>query len=122
LLPLAGFLAVRIRTRTERSVLLATVFVLGVLFARLAGMRVNWSMTLLSWSWPLTVLLAALAVGLASLECWRRASHERMSSSRRGKLWRSVLELSSTVLLFDLFVGVSGVVVFNICVLAGRLF
>src|SRR5215472_9895162 len=50
LLPLAGFLAVRIRTRAERSMLLAAVFVLGALVARLAGMRVNWSMTLLSWS------------------------------------------------------------------------
>ena len=120
LLPLAGFLAVRIRTRAGRSMLLAAVFVLGALVARLAGMRVNWSMTLLSWSWPLTVLLAALAVGLASLECWRRASHERLSSDRRGKLWRSLLTLAGNVVLFDLFLGVGSVVVFNVCALAGK--
>jgi hypothetical protein len=120
LLPLAGFLAVRMRTRTKRSMLLTTIFVLGALVARLAGMRVNWSMTLLSWSWPLTFLLAALAVGLASLECWRQVSHERMSSGRRGKLWRSVLTLVGNVVLFDLFLGVSSVIVFNVCVLACR--
>jgi hypothetical protein len=122
LLPLAGFLAVRMRTRTKRSMLLAAVFVLSALVARLAGMRVNWSMTLLSWNWPLTFLLVTLAVGLASLECWRRASRERMSSGRRGKLWRSVLTLVGNVVLFDLFLGVSSVVVFNACALAGRCF
>jgi len=120
LLPLAGFLAVRMRTRTKRSMLLTTVFVLGALVARLAGMRVNWSMTLLSWNWPLTFLLAVLAVGLASLECWRQASHERASSSRWGKLWRSVLTLAGNVVLFDLFLGVSSVIVFNVCALACR--
>jgi hypothetical protein len=120
LLPLAGFLAVRMRTRTKRSMLLAAVFVLGALVARLAGMRVNWSMTLLSWNWPLTFLLVTLAMGLASLECWRRTTHERMSSGRRGKLWCSVLTLVGNVVLFDLFLGMSSVVVFNVCALAGR--
>lgn len=120
LLPLAGFLAVRMRTRTTRSMLLTTVFVLGALVARLAGMRVNWSMTLLSWNWPLTFGLAALAVGLASLECWRRASHECTPSDRRGKLWRSVLTLTGNIVLFDLFLGASSVVVFNVCALACR--
>ncbi len=120
LLPLAGFLAVRMRNRTMRSVLLAAVFVLGALVARLVGMRVSWSTPLLSWTWPLTFLLAALAVGLASLECWRRASHERMSSGRWEKLWYPLLTLISNIILFDLFLGVSSVVVFNVCALAGR--
>ncbi|EFH88140.1 hypothetical protein [Ktedonobacter racemifer] len=120
LLPLAGFLVVRMRTRAERRMLLAAVFVLGALVARLVGVRVNWSTTLLSWNWPLTFLLITLAVGLASLECWRRVSHERMSSGRRGKLWRSMLTLASSVVLFDLFLGVSSVVFFNVCGLAGR--
>ncbi|HLZ58591.1 MAG TPA: hypothetical protein VKR06_16760 [Ktedonosporobacter sp.] len=119
LLPLAGFLAVRMRTRSKRSMLLAAVFILGALVARLSGMRVNWNMTLLSWSWPLTLGLAVLTVGLACLECWRRASHERTFSDRLGKLWRSVLTLTGDVVLFDLLVGMSSVVVFNACALAG---
>lgn len=120
LLPLAGFLAVRMRTRAERRMLLAAVFVLGALVARLVGVRVNWSTTLLSWNWPLTFLLVTLAVGLASLECWRRASHERTSSDRWGKLWRSVLTLTGDVVLFDLLLGVSSVVIFNVCALVCR--
>jgi hypothetical protein len=117
LLPLAGFLAVRMRTRAKRSLLLVAVFVLGALVARLSGMRVNWNMTLLSWNWPLTFGLAALTVGLASLECWRRASDERTPSDRWRKLWHTVLTLAGDVVLFDLLLGVSSVVVFNVCAL-----
>lgn len=119
LFPLAGFLAVRLRTRAGRRMLLAGVFILGALVARLVGVRVDWSTTLLSWNWPLTFLFVTLAVGLASLECWRRASHERTSSGRRGKLWRFLLTLASNIVLFDLFLGVSSVVVFHVCALAG---
>jgi hypothetical protein len=122
LLPLAGFLAVRLRTRTGRSLLLAAVLVLGALVAHLMGMRVNWSMTLLSWKWPLTFLLVALAIVLFCLEIWRRASQERMSSERRVKLWCSVLTVAGNVVLFDLFLSVSSLVVFNVCALAGRVF
>ncbi|GHO48186.1 hypothetical protein [Ktedonospora formicarum] len=121
LLPLAGFLAVRMRTRAQRSMLLAAVFVLVALVARLVGVRVNWSTTLLSWNWPLTFLFVTLAVGLASLECWRRASHERMSSGRRGTLWRFMLTLASSVVLFDLFLGVSSMVFFNACEFACKM-
>ncbi|QBD76328.1 hypothetical protein EPA93_10040 [Ktedonosporobacter rubrisoli] len=121
LLPLAGFLALRIRRRTERSMLLAAVFVLGALVARLGGMRVNWSMPLLSWNWQLTILLATLTIGLASLECWRRASHEPLSSGRLGMLWRSLLLLAGNVVMFDLLLGMSSVVVFNVCMLTGRM-
>jgi hypothetical protein len=120
LLPLAGFLAVRMRTRAARSMLLAAVFVLSALAARLVGLRVNWSTPLLSWNWPLTFLLVTLAVGLASLECRRRAAHERLFSGQWGKLWLSLLPLASNVVLFDLFLGVSSVVVFNTCTLACR--
>jgi hypothetical protein len=120
LLPLAGFLAVRVRTRAERRMLLAAVFVLSTLVARLVGVRVNWSAPLLSWNWPLMFLLVTLTVGLASLECWRRASHERTSSGRRGELWRSLLTLTGDVVLFDLLLGVSSVVVFNACTLVCR--
>jgi hypothetical protein len=122
LLPLAGFLAVRMRTRTVRSLLLVVVFVLGALVARLSGMRVNWNMTLLSWNWPLTFLLAALTVGLASLECWRRTSYGHTSSDRWRKLWHCVLTLTGDVVLFDLLLGVSSLVVFNACALVCRVF
>lgn len=119
LFPLAGFLAVRMRTRTERRMLGAAVCVLGALAARLAGVRVNWSTTLLSWNWQLTFLFVTLAVGLASLECWRQASHAQTSSGPREKLWRFLLTLASNIVLCDLLLGVSSIVVFNICALAG---
>ncbi|MBO0794749.1 MAG: hypothetical protein J2P36_27875, partial [Ktedonobacteraceae bacterium] len=122
LLPLEGFLAVHIRTRSRRNVLLAAVLVLSALVARSAGMRINWSMALFSWGWPLTFLLAALAVALSCVECWRRASQEPTSSGRWMKLGRSLLTLASNVVVFDLFLGVSSVVVFNACALTGRVF
>lgn len=121
-LPLAGFLAVRIRTRTGRSVLLATVLILGALTARSAGVRINWSMALLSWNWPLTFLLAVLAIGLAGLEIGRRTWQERRASGHQVKLGRSVLRLAGNVVLFDLFLAISSVAVFNACTLAGRVF
>jgi hypothetical protein len=117
LLPLAGFLAVRMRTRSKRSMLLAAVFILGALVARLSGMRMNWNMTLLSWHWPLTFLLVTLTVGLACLECWRRASHERTSSDCWEKLWRTVLTLTADVVMFNLLLGMSNVIIFNACTL-----
>lgn len=116
LLPLTGFLAVRMRTRAQRHMLLAAVFFLGALVVRLAGIRVNWSTTLLSWNWPLTFLFVILAIGLASLECWRQAP----SSGYRGRQWRFLLTLASNVVLFDLFLAVSSVVVFNVCALTCR--
>jgi hypothetical protein len=115
LLPLAGFLAVRLRKRAARHMLLVTVCLVGALVARLVGIRVNWSTTLFSWDWPLTCVFVALAVGLAALECWLRASHARMSPGQQGKLWRSLLILASNVILFDLLLGISSVVVFSIC-------
>ena len=121
-LPLAGFLAVRIRTRTGRSMPLAAVLVLGTLVARSAGVRINWSLVLLSWGWPLTFLLVVLAVGLVCLEIWRRTWQERTASSRQVKLGRSLLTLAGNIVLFDLFLGVSSVVVFNICVPGCRMF
>lgn len=122
LFPLTGFLAVRLKTRAERHMLLATVFVLGALIARLVGVRVNWNTTLLSWNWPLSFLLVTLAVGLAALECWRRASHECMSSGRWKKLECSLLTLAGNVVLFDLLLGVGSVLVFNACTLTSRCF
>lgn len=120
--PLAGFLAVRIRTRTGRSVLLVAVLVLGALVARLAGIRINWNMALFSWNWPLTFLLVVLAIGLACLEIWRRTWQERTASGRQVRLGHSVLMLAGNIVLFDLFLGVSSVVVFNMCALACRVF
>jgi hypothetical protein len=120
LLPLEGFLAMRIRTRIARSVLVAAVLVLGALLARSVGLRVNWGMVLLSWRWPLTLLFVALAVAVSSLEIWRRARQERTSWSRQMKLGRSALTFASSVVLLDLFLGAGGLVVFNFCMLTGR--
>src|SRR5215469_7502143 len=61
LLQLGGFLAPRISTGAGREVLLLAGIVLAVLVLRLAGLTVNWSMTLLSWSWPVTMVLLLLA-------------------------------------------------------------
>lgn len=121
-LPLAGFLAVRIRTRTGRSMLLVAVPVLSALIARSAGVRINWSIALLSWSWPLTFLLVVLAIGLAGLEIWWRIWQERTASGREVKFGRSVLALAGNVVLFDLFLGLGSVVVFNVCALGCRVF
>lgn len=122
LLPLEGFLSLRIRTRAGRTALLAAIIVLVTLIARLAGTRVNWGMALLHWSWPLTFLLMALAVMLFTLECWRRASQERTSSDRRVALWRWMMTLVGSVALFDLFLVMSSVAVFNVCTLGCRVF
>jgi len=119
LLPLEGFLAVRLRIRAKRTMLLGAVLVLVALVLRTAGMRVNWSMEVLSWGWPLTVLLVALAAILSCLEVWRRASQERTPSGRRVQ---SVITLVGRVVMFDLFLGVSSVIVFNICTQACRVF
>lgn len=121
LLPLEGFLAVRLSIRTERTVLLIAALVLVALVLREAGMRINWSMEVLSWGWPLTFLLVALATASACLEAWRTAQ-EQTSTGHRVKFGSSVMTLAGRVILFDLFLGLSSIVAFNICVLAGRVF
>jgi hypothetical protein len=83
LLQLGGFLALRVRTRAGREGLMLSGAVLAVLILRLAGIKVNWSMALLSWSWPITVLLLILAAFLFPLEAWRTSHREHTSSVRR---------------------------------------
>ncbi len=83
LLQLGGFLSPRISTRAGREALLLAGIVLAVLILRLAGVKVNWSMPLLSWSWPMTVLLLMLAVFLFALHCWRPSHSEHTFSVRR---------------------------------------
>ena len=121
LIPLGGFLAPRIRTRQGRVALLFAVVVLAVLVLHAAGMRVNWSMALLSWSWPLTLVLFALAAFLYSLEYWRTANREQTSFARRMPLLRSVMTFVGSVAVFDVLLFVGSVAVFNFCILAGRL-
>lgn len=122
LLPLEGFLAVRLRIRAERMVLLVAVLVLVTLVLREAGMRINWKMEVLSWGWPLTFLLLVLAVVLSGLEVWRRTLQEQTPSGQRVNFGRLAMTLAGRVVLFDLFLGVSSLVVFNICTLADRVF
>lgn len=122
LFPLEGFLAVRLRIRAKRTVLLGALLVLGTLVLREAGMRVNWRMEVLSWGWPLTVVLVALAAVLSCLEVWWQVSQERTSPGCHVTFGWLVMTLVGRVVLFDLFLGVSSVVVFNLCTLAGRVF
>ena len=122
LLQLDGFLAPRIRTRQGRVALLLAGAVLAVLILRLAGMKVNWSMALLSWSWPVTVLLLALAVGLFSLDCWR-TSHSEPPSSVAASVpaLRHVTMFVASVAVFDVMMFVTSVAVFDFCRLALQL-
>ncbi len=122
LLQLGGFLAPRISTRTGREALLLAGAVLAVLVLRLAGLTVNWSMALLSWSWPVTIVLLVLAVGLFTLDCWRTFNREHTSPASTG--WpalRAVTTFVASVGVFDVLLVVGSVAVFNVCRLALRL-
>src|SRR6266704_1469452 len=113
LLQLGGFLAPRIRTRQGREALLLAGAVLAVLILRLAGMKVNWSMALLSWSWPVTVLLLALAALLFSLDCWRTSHSEPSSSAAAsGPALRHVTMFIGSVAVFDVMLFVASIAVF----------
>src|SRR5690349_16977327 len=79
LLQLGGFLAPRISARAEREALLLAGIVLAVLLLRLAGVTVNWSTALLSWSWPVTIVLLALAAVLFCLDSWHTFHKARAS-------------------------------------------
>src|SRR6266566_8303923 len=122
LLPLGGFLAPRISTRAGREALVLAGVVLAVLVLRLAGLTVNWSMALLSWSWPVTIVLLVLAVGLFTLDCWRTFNREHTSPASTG--WpalRAVTTFVASVGVFDVLLVVGSVAVFNVCRLALRL-
>jgi hypothetical protein len=122
LLQLGGFLAPRIRTRQGREALLLAGAVLAVLVLRLAGMKVNWGMALLSWSWPVTVFLLALAAFLFSLDVWR-TSHSKPPStvSASAPTLRYVTMFIASVAVFDVMLFVASVAVFDFCRLALRL-
>jgi hypothetical protein len=115
LLQLGGFLAPRLSTRAGREALLLAGVVLAVLVLRLAGMKVNWSMPLLSWSWPTTVLLLALAVFLFSLNSWRPLHSEHTFSVRHVPMF------IASVAVFDVMLFVASVALVDFCRLALRL-
>jgi hypothetical protein len=122
LLQLGGFLSPRIRTRQGREALLLAGVVLAVLILRLTGMKVNWSMALLSWSWPMTIFLLALAAFLFSLDVWRTSRRERSSSAAAsGPTLRQVTMFIGSVAVFDVMLFVTSVAVFAFCRLALRL-
>jgi hypothetical protein len=122
LLQLGGFFAPRISTRTGREVLLLAGAVLAVLVLRLAGLTVNWSMALLSWSWPVTIVLLVLAAVLFSLDCWRtfNSKHTSPVSTNRSVL-RAVTTFVASVGVFDMLLFVGSVAVVDFCRLALRL-
>ncbi len=122
LLQLGGFLSPRIRTRAGREALLLAGVVLTVLILRLAGMKVNWSQALLSWSWPITIFLLALAAFLFSLDVWRTSHSEPPSSAATsGPTLRHVTMFIGSVAVFDVMLFVASVAVFAFCRLALRL-
>src|SRR6266851_1650125 len=122
LLRLGGFLSPRVRTRQRREALLLAGIVLAVLALRLAGLTVNWSRALLSWSWPMTVLLLALAALLFSLDCWQTSRQEPPSSAAISvPTVRYVTMFVGSVATFDVMMFVGSVAVFNFCRLALRL-
>src|SRR5215469_3274912 len=110
LLQLGGFLAPRISTRQGREALVLAGAVLAVLVLRLAGLKVNWSTTLLSWSWPVTILLLALAAVLFSLDCWYTSNREHTSTASAS--WPALRAVTTFV---------ASVGVFDFCKLALRL-
>jgi hypothetical protein len=121
LLQLGGFLAPRISTRAGREALLLAGIVLAVLVLRLAGMTVNWSMVLLSWSWPVTIVLLTLAAGLFSLNCWRTFTGEHTSpASTSRSVLRAVTTFVASVGVFDLLLFTGSLAVVNFCRLALR--
>jgi hypothetical protein len=122
LLQLGGFLSPRIRTRAGREALMLAGVVLAVLILRLAGMKVNWSLALLSWSWPMTIFLLAMAAFLFFLGFWRTTHRERNSSATASMpTLRSVTTFVASVAVFDVMMFVASVAVFDFCRLALRL-
>jgi hypothetical protein len=118
---MGGFLSPRIRTRAGREALLLAGVVLAVLILHLAGMKVNWGMALLSWSWPVTALLLALAAFLFSLDCWRTSHSEPpASAAASGPTLRHVTMFIGRVAVFDVMLFVASVAVFAFCRLALR--
>ncbi|TMD62301.1 MAG: hypothetical protein E6I97_26840 [Chloroflexi bacterium] len=122
LLQLGGFLSPRISTRAGREALMLTGVVLAVLALRLAGLTVNWSMALLSWSWPMTIVLLVLAAFLFSLDYWLSSNSEPPSTaSANWPALRAVTMFVASVGVFDVMMFVGSVAVFDFCQLALRL-
>jgi hypothetical protein len=112
---LGGFLAPRISTRAGREALLLAGVVLALLILRLAGVKVNWSMALLSWSWPSTVILLTLAIFVFALQSWRPSHSEHAFSVRRVPM--SI----ASVAVFDVMLFVASIALVDFCRLALRL-
>jgi hypothetical protein len=122
LLQLGGFLAPRISTRAGREALVLAGAVLAVLVLRLAGMTVNWSTVLLSWSWPVTIVLLILAASLFSLDSWRTFHREQpIRASTSFPVLRAVTTFVASVGVFDVLLFVGSVAMVDFCRLALRL-
>ena len=122
LLQLSGFLAPRISTRAGREALLLAGIVLAVLLLRLAGVTVNWSRALLTWSWPVTIVLLVLAAVLFSLDSWHTFHKARATLTFAGfPALRTVTVFVASVGVFDLLLFAGSVAVIDFCRLALRL-
>jgi hypothetical protein len=117
-----GFLAPRISARGGREALLLAGVVLAVLLLRLAGVTVNWSTALLSWSWPVTIVLLVLAAVLFSLDSWHTFRRTRASLAFPGfPVLRAVTMFVASVGVFDLLLFAGSAAVADFCRLALRL-
>jgi hypothetical protein len=122
LLQLGGFLAPRISARAGREALVLAGVVLAVLFLRLAGVTVNWSRALLSWSWPVTIVLFVLAAVLFCLDSWYTFHKAQATLTFTGKpVLRTVTVFAASVGVFDLLLFAGSVAVVDFCRLALRL-
>jgi hypothetical protein len=83
---------------------------------------VNWSTVLLSWSWPVTIVLLILAASLFSLDCWRTFHREQPIRSSTGfPALRAVTTFVASVGVFDVLLFVGSVAMVDFCQLALRL-
>lgn len=78
---LSGFLSPRFKTQDSRLLLVFLTFYLPLLslalLQRRAWIKIDWHLALLSWSWPVTILLLVGSLVLAAVDGWLLFQHRR---------------------------------------------
>ncbi len=96
LVRLSGFLSPRIKTQDSRLLLVFLICYLPVLALALlqrgAWMKIDWHLALLSWNWPITILLLMISLALATLDGWLTFSRQRRDLTGQVKRHALVLE------------------------------
>ncbi|MEO7020269.1 MAG: hypothetical protein ABI234_08980 [Ktedonobacteraceae bacterium] len=103
LIRLSGFLSPHIRTQDNR-VLFAFVIcylplLLMILLQRETGTKINWNVALLSWNWPITILLLGGSFVLACLDGWLMFHRKHYNPIRYMKRHEIVLGFSTLSML-----------------------